>query len=580
MEWIPGTLEIRLIGVYDGYRYRAYRDIETFLDCELTSANQGKWFYAHAGGLADIQFIFEKFCRDKDYQVEASFSGSSAIIVHVRRGHKVWHFVDSYWTFRDKLKNIARFIGMEKGNSEEADDPDEQGISEEEFIRRVEKKREWFRSVSIDLLRSYNEMDCIILWKALHQFQCSILEMGGQLQMTIASTSMHLFRRKYLHRNVETSKNVNSVARNAYFASRVEVFQTAVKDALYYDINSSFPFSMTTPCPGNFLGVTRGKFPKNPKRLYISDVEVEVPDIHCSTLPMRFKGRVFFPTGKWRGWFNNIDIDLLERLGGRIHKIHETYVFDSFDDLAMYSTDIYEKKKNARDDFEKIVYKYLLNNLYGKFAECEIKQKLIIDPDCTSNKYMIMPGVWLEETKVDLPHVHVPISAHITSMSRRILYEFMAATEEFHYCDTDGFSTTGTLVTGKELGDLKLEKIIDNGYFIMPKLYMIDGLCIGGKDEWKDMEYVKAKGFSRITAERFMRLLEGDSISYERMSRLRENIRRGTAKPTESTILKRIRIKNLHDTGFNPARHVIPKRFTYPDGHTRPWHVQELQNIL
>ena len=62
LEWTPNhspekakaiglePLQVRLIGCYDGERYRAYRDMGSFLRAQLTSRNDKRWFFAHAGG--------------------------------------------------------------------------------------------------------------------------------------------------------------------------------------------------------------------------------------------------------------------------------------------------------------------------------------------------------------------------------------------------------------------------------------------------------------------------------------------------------------------------------------------------
>jgi len=574
MEWIPGTLEIRLVGIYDGkYGYRAYASVKLFLEYELTSRNRGRLFYAHAGGLADVQFVLEAVIQVNreypgTYQVHASFSGSSAIIVHVSRGKNSWHFVDSYWLLRDKLKNIGISIGLLKGGIAEKDDPDEDGLTDTEFDRRLALKREWFRSTPINELRDYNEQDCLILYKAIYQFQLALLEMGGQLQMTLASCAMNLFRRKYLSNDIETCYEVNDFAKESYIASRVEVFQSSVQDANYYDINSSFPYAMTQPCPGEYIGCT-DSIPTKDSIIYITDALVEVPEATITPLPYRHEsGRVFFPFGKWRSHFTNIDIELLQKEGGRILKVYETQMFHPFHDLREYATDIYNKRKAATDDFTSLVYKLLLNSLYGKFAESAKKTSLRIDPDEIRPSYeMLFPGAFLETHMVPVPHVHVPISAHITAMARRTLFNFMSSCCDFHYCDTDGFSTSEVLSTGKELGDLKLEKQIINGYFAAPKVYGIEGKELNKKSgEWENKNHYKAKGFSRMTASRFLKVIEGEYIEYERMSRIRERFRKGLFNPHEAIIKKRLKIGKI-----------IPKRFTYPDGYTRPWHVDEIK---
>ena len=168
-EWVPGSLEMRLCGLYDGQQYQSTTSINDFLNLALTSANRGAWFYAHAGGLADIQFIFEALAHDTRYRVRASFSGSSAIIVRISQGKNNWTFIDSYWLLRSPLKAIGEWVGIEKPYADET--------------------REWYASVDLATLRHRNKLDCIILYQALLAFEVAILDEGGQLQATLASTT-------------------------------------------------------------------------------------------------------------------------------------------------------------------------------------------------------------------------------------------------------------------------------------------------------------------------------------------------------------------------------------------------------
>lgn len=584
LEWIPGTLEVRCVGVYDGNQYRCYSSVQAFMDNEFTHKNRGKWFYAHAGGLADAQFIIHDICKTlktKGYQVNAAFSGSSAIIVKCARGHNTWILVDSYWLLRDKLSEIAKWLGTSKGKGsyDRLLDPDEAFISDDEYESRRLAKREWYATVSFQELRQYNEQDCVILWRAIYELQLTILELGGQMQMTMASTAMQLFRRKYLTLDIETNSSINFYARQAYTASRVEVLKREVKNSYYFDVNSSFPYAMTYPCPGNYLGCGT-TLPDD--GIYIAKVLVDIPDTFLPSVPLRMRGRVFFPTGTIESWLTSVDIQLLQREGAKILKVYEVLHFEEFSDLRAYALDIYKLRKKATSAFEKVAYKLFLNSLYGKFAESDHKQSLVIDPDTidATSMEMVMPGVWLKEKIVPVPHMHVPIAAHITAIARRTLYDYMAQVREVHYCDTDGFSATDSLPVGEELGDLKLEKIVSSGHFEAPKFYNMRGYEQAKDGLWKPIDNYKAKGMPRISASRFAALLEGESIEYERMYRLRENLRAHCSQPREYTIAKRMRVRGLFDPRFNPAKNPVPKRMTYPDGHTRPWRVEELKDLL
>lgn len=555
LEWIPRTMKLRVAGVYDKKQgYRCYESIDMFISNELTHDNRGKWFYAHAGGLADFHFVIHRL-KELGFSVRGSTSGSSAIIVKVFRlvrevvhgvarwveGKDRWYFCDSYWLLRDSLRNIGKWVGIAKGNEDES--------------------VEFYEKASLQELIEYNELDCRILYAGIEFFEQAIWDLGGQLMKTQASSAMDLFRRRFLSKDIPTSAVVNEQAIQALYASRVEVLTTTCENAYYYDVNSSFPYAMTHAQPGELRG-THKTIPDwdGP---YLADVEVEVPENYLPPLPVRMAGRLFFPFGNWRGWYSNIDVEVLLRSGGRIRKVHECLTFRSSYDLREYSTTLYELRRKS-EGFQKLAYKYLLNSLYGKFAESVEKSEIIVNPlDVEEGWQMMIPGVFIHEKIVDVPHQHVPIAVHVTAIARRTLFDFMGLSEKLHYCDTDGFSTEQRFRDGDGLGQIKLEKYIKKGRFVQAKVYHLDGTSPDGKD----LQTVKAKGFSRMTLEKFEKLLNFEEIEYTRMARIKENARRGDFTPREVTVRK----------GINED--AVQKRHFYPDGSSRPWHYDEIKEL-
>lgn len=594
LEWIPGSMELRLVGVYDGNRYRSYTSVFEFLSCELTHSNSGTWFYAHFGGMADFQFLLKWILdtKDPDLRVEASFSGASAIIVHIHKGKKTWHFVDSFWLFRDKLANIGKWIGLEKT-----------GPSDPTLDMSDKDKKRWFAEVPLPELRKYNERDCVILWKAIQSFEAVLWELGSELQMTIASCGMRLFRRSYLTKPIHTNDLLNDYARQSYFASRVEVIKTHVKDALYYDINSSFPAAMTHPAPGDYRGAL-ADIPSDENEIFLANCEVEVPENdYLPPLPWRARNRVFFPTGKWQAWITSVDLHLLLKRGGKISKVKEVHSFEPFFDLAEYVRDVYRRRMSADDPFNRQVYKYLLNCLYGKFAESVHKSTLLVNPAKSwfeENEEKIlngeiesyMPGCWIENRVVEIPHMHVPISTHITAIARKAIGNFMWDSLDkgagVYYCDTDGFCTEATLPTGNELGEIKLEKKVENGRFVAPKIYHIKGQEMQKDGSWKQSEYIRAKGFSRLTADQFNRLCEGEAVTFERMGRIRERLQavrasdgKMTFEVAEGKYTKRLRMGSPKDgEEWSASKHSIKKRVFDKTGNSRPWKRDEIAKLL
>jgi hypothetical protein len=445
------------------------------------------------------------------------------------------------------LRNIGKWLGIAKGNEDES--------------------VEWYETAPWAELRDYNEQDCRILYGGIKLFEDTLYELGGQLRMTQASCAMDLFRRKFLKQDIETSMQVNDVARNAYFASRVEVFATECEDAYYYDVNSSFPHAMTHTMPGELEGTYRGLVDWDGP--FLADVEVEVGDTYLPPLPRRMGGRLFFPTGKWRGWYSNIDIEVLLKAGGRINKAYESITFKPNNDLRAYSNELYERRRKS-EGFPKLAYKYLLNSLYGKFGESDQKSEIIVNPPEVLPEWtMTTPGIFVFDKTVEVPHMHVPIAVHVTAIARRTLFDYMGYSQELHYCDTDGFSTTSQYTDGDGLGALKLEKYIQKGRFVQAKVYDLVGTDASGKP----IHTIKAKGFSlgkdpEMSLVKFEKLLNHEEIEYTRMARIKENARRGDFRPRETMYSK-----GIHEDS-------IGKRFFYPDGQSRPWHVSELEGVV
>lgn len=581
MEWIPGNVkkakasghepgQLRLVGVYDGQQYRAYTRIQDFLNAELTPRNNGMWFFAHAGGLFDIQYVLGYLIDNPrpNIRVSCAFSGPSAIIVRISNGKYSWYLLDSYWLIRQSLREIGKWMGKAKGGAEGSTD---------------------IFYGPLDVLRDYNRDDCIILYDAIRTVEDTVLGLGGRLEMTIASTAMGLFRRRYLKQDIHTNDKINELSNSAYIASRVEVFERECQSADYWDINSSFPYSMTFDAPGNFLSSS--------KRLKdddsISMVKATVSVRGCDLPPIPFRTddrRIYFPTGTWNQWFSSVDIRLLERSGHKVESIDEVLYFESFHDLKDYANEIYTLRKNSDSPAEKVVLKFLLNSLYGKFAEGELKSKYLVNPPpeffdvpeiingkIPGTRKFVTPGVWEQFETRSIPHRHVPIAMHITALSRQWLYDHMAKASKVFYCDTDGFGVPDTdkfYEESNELGGLKNEKHIFNAHFQAPKLYAYQESL--PKDFQGPLQYtVKAKGFSRVKDEEgnsrkltfgdYHDLLNKKEIHLERFTRVRGLLKSGNLRPRDIEHTKMLR-------GLTR-----PKR-RFPDDGTRsiPWTVKEL----
>lgn len=620
MEWFPGTLELRLIGVFDGSEYRTYTTPFDFLNSELTPENNGAWFFAHAGGLADFQFLLQTLV-ERGYTVKAAFSGSSAIIVEIVIGTKKFLLIDSYWLLRSPLKKIGETVGIKKlkdyicPGSSMVKDP----ISGKKICDGVgcdhpppeDPADPWCVFYSpMGQLKTYNEQDNRILWTAIVQLQDGLQAMGSELCMTQASSAMKLYRRVYLDREIRTNRSINERARISYVGSRVEVYAPRCDEADYYDINSSFPYSMTFPAPGNMRGGS-GKLPTGESEMFLADVEIEVPEMYLPPVPWRHpkEHRVYFPVGKWRSWLWGIDIRLLEEMGGRILKCHRSISFDQHSTLEAYARDLYDRRKKSKTEFEKMLYKLLLNSLYGKFGESPLKQAAYFHPESTVGMNLVMPGVYMAEEIQEIAHEHVPISTHITAFARRTLYRFnklcLDLGGKLFYNDTDSCVTTigpdrfdknypwipgHKGILGKELGQMKHEYHVHNGNFVAPKIYNLDAVNMEKMDKYVEEglskddaaakargEVLRAKGFSRMTTDKFADMIAGRDIEIRRMSRVRELLRDGRLQPSENPIKKRLQV-TVGPDGELTFKMRSKRRMIHQENDSTPWNIRDLFN--
>ena len=618
LEWYPGTYQLRLAGLYDGETYQSFTTIGELLDAILVNQYRGAYVYAHAGGLADAQFLLREIVHGRrELTIDGSFSGSSAVMLNIVDADKhKWTLVDSLWTFRSSLKKIGESIGLKKmgdwtcpGSSlvqrgtipiaysdvvsigtgggsgvfglnrpylydtrtdAERDDP------EGPQIRTCgHREGHCIFYAPMPVLREYNYRDCEVLWLALSRLQDMLRSLGGELGPTAASCALRLFQRRFLKSDIPTDKGVNTRAREAYNASRVEVFRKyAGPGVTFFDVCSSFPWSMTQSFPGRTIGRERRWHEDDD--LALVRAKVTVPPMYVPPLAYRAPDHhLYHPTGTWEATFTGVDLQALLETGGRIEKVKWCRRFEPRTDLRDYVLTIYDMRKNETDEFLRDNYKLLLNSLYGKFGEREEKQRLLVRPSpdaleraAKGQVKRVMPGVYLTDEVKRVPHMHVPASAVITARSRQLLGRRMReatsakredrdgparAAGKLWYGDTDCLATDVGMPTGNELGELKVEKtVIEDAVFLRAKLYRVDRL-------------VKAKGFPRLTRRQFDTLAAGNPVEFTRMLRLREKLGMGQLDPTDEVVSKKLngdtRAKRCFDT----------------DGNSFPWEWKQLQ---
>jgi len=433
-----------------------------------------------------------------------------------------------------------------------------------DFIGKKPKtKSDW------QIMEEYNMRDSKISKLGLEFLYKAFYDLGANCKSTIASTSMSLFRNKFLTTEYKPhSFNERLTEFNAYYGGRTEAFARGkIKNYNYYDFNSLYPSVMMYDFPDPN---TLRKSYKN-TLLYIeefegiSNVDVEfyeddasIPKAyHYPLLPLRHDNKLLFPTGKFSGWYSHSELREAFKLGYRITRVKSTYYFEkTCSPFREFVTFLYEKRKDyqAENNPMEYVTKILLNSLYGKFAQKftdkdEWKPFNLTLEELNKLKDFERVGDFIRIKKAfSRPAVFCfPIwSLQTTSYARLKMHDYILRSNPV-YCDTDSIITKKEFPTSKELGKLKLEMRIKEGCIVKPKFYALKPL--------RQKEYVKAKGVGvRLSMQDFWSLLDTRKVSYNKFMKFKESIRRGFIPNEIQEITKQLDLedsKRVWNSTFN-----------------------------
>lgn len=367
----------------------------------------------------------------------------------------------------------------------------------------------------------YNLRDAQIVDRAVKMLQETMLDLGSDLRNTIASTAMILFRRCFLDTDyVKPWPYRNDFARLGYYGGRVEPFiMGLVQDQNYYDVHSLYPAMMKRypfPDPNTLHGPWLNSDPKFIHEYEgFSDVLVECPPMHVPVLPYRTAGKLYFPIGTFRGVWAHCELRYALSQGYKIKEVYRTmFAWKVCHPFGDYVDTLYRMRRTAKrmGDPRHLVYKVMMNSLYGKFGQrCDggLEQLFPLEDfddkdDLTGmSTFELMNRVYVRKaiyTAHEPSYIIVPWAAYVTAYGRIHLHQVMQEADfDVAYTDTDSLFTSHRLPTGIELGELgKIELNVDLEVYA-PKFYRyrsVDGAekiaCKGVPIEYRS-EYVSQK---------------------------------------------------------------------------------------
>ena len=524
------------VGFYDGKTYVDFFGatcIKDALAFVLQPEYAGKWIYAHNGGNYDFIFFLQSLLSSRfehEYRTEITPIGSCMFRLDVteiidEEKKKAQKHVARKWTFLDsarllpiKLDDLGETFGL--GRKVEL------SMSYND-LGKVENRK---------VAAHYLEQDCKLLYKSIAKFQHVINKLGGQIGPTLPATSLDLFRRKYLKTDVHTNRHFlgcpdygkdpkkteckgcgHNFIRAAYAGGRSEIFRTSFtpspghEEAYLYDVNAMYAAMMLEAMP-----VGEGIVPDQElteadvyanalHRTGIVDCDVMIPgDCYLPPLPVKRKGKLIFPAGKFRGTWDTAELTLLKEVGGKILKVHRSIWFDEAPIFGNFVNTLYQFRDKSRTDWNAgmdWIVKVLLNAAYGKFAMREERSRYVVHPEKIENMVPLdlEADIWSEDVFVSPNYIVPQLAVHITALARRALWRILNGIVKrggrIYYCDTDSVICSGVkLDADKKLGGLKLENTITRATFTLPKLYLIETKEESTKKKRERNIKVRAKG--------------------------------------------------------------------------------------
>lgn len=600
-EDLAGFTRPFLAGVFDGQGYFAFWNdpalmpewssyidpgncIDKCMRFLLRRRFRGHRIYAHNGGAFDFLFLvpwLKRTGRTLGFRFKVVPISSTIQVLDVWTGDRKnpeWRFVDSLKLMPAGLDRLGKTFGIGGKRTHDLNLPETE-------------KRLWM---------AYNARDCRLLYEVVTAFHAHVKELGGEVGITAASTSMKLFRRSFLKSGIHREKRTHAFIRASYAGGRCEVFFQNGEGLHVYDITSSYPAAMLEAMPTGPATEWEGEPPDGvtENRVGFLEVDVEVPrDMPIPPLPVRAKdqppipdGRLVFPVGRLSGIWEQSELDYAVSLGARIARYKKSYWYEQSYPFTGFVEKLFAYRDTTLPDYDAAMAettKLLLNSLYGKFAQKEEREEIFMhdDPQCPEGAtpaYIAQAGgipmtpeceVYYAKVVSDAAYIIPQISARITAIARRRLLEFMMQALSLggsvYYCDTDGFPTNTILPTSHRLGELKnCYPAISGqirGTFLSAKLYYLEGpeLTLLRAKGYKGLPKKEDPQFPQKTEELFRRISRGETISTENLEKIGTLARHNFDRGPLLTVLEKTWQKDN-----------CGKRVMLPDGSSRPFEVE------
>ena len=355
-------------------------------------------------------------------------------------------------------------------------------------------------------VKAYCKRDVEIIFRVM-QYYIDFIRSNdlGRFSMTRASQAFNAYRHRFMNNKISLHDypEVRKLERDAYMGGRVECFRLGKQSDgpfVSLDINSMYPFIMKDemlPCRlrNYWTDISIGKTKELMKK-YCGVAEIEV-STEEPVYPVRRDNKLIFPVGEF-SCFVNTPALLYALKHKHVKRIRQLATYDRailFKEYVEYLYSLRQKYQEKGDKIMSELAKYLMNSLYGKFAQkkrnvdvrdnetgemyCRIDNYDIV----TGEKwitYMLMNKIVTEQEEGNAPNTLISISSHIAEHGRMLLWSIMKqiGLHQVIYCDTDSIKISEKHIdlirhpiSENTLGDLKIEEKFNKFHVWGPKSY-------------------------------------------------------------------------------------------------------------
>ncbi len=538
---------VTIINFYDGLNhYTFYPQLEGFDRCHkwiYSVAKKNVLFVAH-----NLEYDIVNLMREVKFYFMDKMMYAGTRLITCSLKDSTAKFVDSYNFFAGKLSDMAKIVGMEKGNYEEA-------------RATLEQNTEYCRD------------DCLILHTFMQRFQSRVNdEFGLTLPTTIGRISLDSFRRNYQKENLATYNAPECL--KAYAGGRVECFEIGEYEGevVLGDVNSMYPDKMQRDFP-DCDSLKEGVDPL--KTIYgIAEVEIylDPEKFYIGPLCYNHNGKLSFPVGLLKSHWTFLEIQKAVKLGAEIRKVFYSIgtnrcVKEPFKEWVI---DQYTKRKSTDDKFLDALYKLILNNGYGKFGQHNDSTTLTTtkfsDEDCIKNGYELKdikgPFFCYTQKMLKPPKFACYLwASYITAYARDHLLDLLLAVHnaghKVLYCDTDSVmyvkqNKTTPYRIGKGLG------LMGDDYYKKVEIFTLKGYVLTDEN---DNTKIASKG---VPNEYALDFFKGKTIEYRKPIKLKEGY-------------KRNELLNFWELQSKKMQSQYDKRVVSSDGTTKPHNLNYLQ---